>query len=117
MPSAEAIPSMSSQRRLRNARHPSRRSLKNLVPGRGASRIMGRREMKKALMPNVTASTAKAHLVPMVTMIRLASTGPAIVQAFCVSEMRALACCRRPAETVCGTIPVEVGRKKALPNP
>ena len=78
----------------------------------------GRSRMRHAaLTAKVAASTATASPVPLMAMSTPASAGPATLAMLRVSEISALASCRRAEPTVCGIRPISAGMNSAAAVP
>ncbi len=106
------------QRRETTSRQPAARSAKKCCSLGLASVGAGRSARRdSALTTKVAASISRMNPVPTARISSPASAGPKIPVALRERLIRALACCRRPALTVCGSSPLAAGRKKALAPP
>ena len=107
-----------SHEREENSRHPAVRSVRKLRfrHGAGAPRVrMNDRQI--ALITNVNPSTAIAPAGPS-TATEMPPTAPPIaIPSAGVVESSPYASCRFSADTVCGTMPLNAGRKNASAAP
>ena len=104
--------------RERNSVQPARSSTSIVSAGPVSPRGRGRIRMRNAAdTTKVAASSANAQPAPTPSTSAVASAGPANSATVCTTDVAALASCSIGSGTVCGTRPVNAGRKNASAAP